>query len=94
MNMQPKKIATPLSRKATLVSVNVSQWTARRLDRKVTDEVNRQHNAAKDAGRYNKLLIEAEHLKEKQPLGFLSKVPKCSPTSSETNKLCLRCSVT
>lgn len=64
MNMQPKKIATPLSRKATLVSVNVSQWTARRLDRKVTDEVNRAHNATKDAGRYNKLLIEAEHLKE------------------------------
>lgn len=64
MNMQPKKVATPLSRKATLVSVNVSQWTARRLDRQVTDEVNRRHNAAKDAGRYNKLLIEAEHLAE------------------------------
>lgn len=62
MNTQPKKIATPLSRKAVLVSVNVSQWTARRLDRKVTDEVNRQHNAAKDAGRYNKLLIEADKL--------------------------------
>src|SRR5262245_31008868 len=59
-----KKIATALSRTTTLVSVNVSVWTARRLDRKVTDEVNRQHNAAKDAGRYNKLLIEAEHLKE------------------------------
>jgi hypothetical protein len=62
MNTQPNKIATPLSRKAVLVSVNVSQWTARRLDRKVTDEVNRQHNAAKDAGRYNKLLIEADKL--------------------------------
>jgi hypothetical protein len=61
---KPIKIATPLSRKAVLVSVNISQWTARKLDRKVTDEVNRAHNAAKDAGRYNKLLIEAEHLAE------------------------------
>jgi hypothetical protein len=61
MNIQTK-IATPLSRKAVLVAVNISQWTARKLDRKVTDEVNRSHNAVKDAGRYNKLLIEAERL--------------------------------
>jgi hypothetical protein len=57
-----KKIATPLARKAVLVSVNISQWTARKLDRRVTDEVNRKHGAADDAGRYNKLLIEAERL--------------------------------
>jgi len=56
--------ASPLSRKSTLVAVNISQWTARKLDRKVTDEVNEKHNAAKDAGRYNKLLIAAEHLEE------------------------------
>jgi hypothetical protein len=62
------KIATPLSRKAVLVSVNISQWSARKLDRKVTDRVNREHGAAKDAGRYNKLLIAAEHLSEMQSL--------------------------
>jgi len=56
------KISSPLSRKATLVSVNISQWTARKLDKRVTDEVNRSHNAVSDAGRYNKLLIEAKRL--------------------------------
>lgn len=63
--MSPKKapVATPLSRKAVLVSVNISQWTARKLDKKVTDETNQRHNATEDAGRYNKLLIAAEHLK-------------------------------
>jgi hypothetical protein len=56
------KIVTPLARKAVLVSVKICQWSARKLDRKVTDEVNRAHNASKDAGRFNKLLIEAERL--------------------------------
>jgi hypothetical protein len=60
--MLTKTIASPLSRKATLVSVTVSQWTARKLDRKVTDEVNRSHGAVEDAGRYNKLLIEKTRL--------------------------------
>jgi hypothetical protein len=58
------KIATPLARKAVLVSVNISQWTARKMDKKVTKETNERHHASEDAGRYNKLLIEAEHLKK------------------------------
>jgi hypothetical protein len=57
-------IASPLARKAVLVSVSISQWTARRLDRKVTDEVNAQHNATSNAGRYNKLLIDPTRLKK------------------------------
>src|SRR5262245_26676583 len=60
----PAKVASPLSRKAVLVSVKISQWSARKLDRKVTEQINRQHKAARDAGRYNKLLIAAEHLEE------------------------------
>jgi len=60
--MTTKKIATPLSRKAVLVAVNISQWTARKLDKKVTRETNAKYGAAEDAGRYNKLLIAAEHL--------------------------------
>jgi hypothetical protein len=60
--MAPKKVATPLARKAVLVSVSVSQWTARKLDKKVTDEVNRKHHASDDAGRYNKLLIDPKRL--------------------------------
>jgi hypothetical protein len=58
------KIASPLSRKATLVSVEISQWTARKLDRRITDEVNSSHGASPDAGRYNKLLIEAKRLEK------------------------------
>lgn len=57
-------IKTPLSRKAVLVSVNISQWTARKLDKKVTEDTNDRHHAQKDAGRYNKLLIDPEHLAE------------------------------
>jgi len=60
--MSPKKIASPLSRKATLVAVDISQWTARKLDKRVTDKVNREHHASEDAGRYHKLLIEAKRL--------------------------------
>jgi hypothetical protein len=62
--MSPKKIASPLSRKATLVSVDISQWTARKLDKRVTQKTNREHGAADDAGRYNKLLIQANRLEK------------------------------
>ena len=62
------KIASPLSRKAVLVSVNISQWTARKIDKKVTDETNAKYHAAQDAGRYNKLLIAKEQLAELQSL--------------------------
>ena len=57
-------VASPLSRKATLVSVVISQWTARKLDKKITREVIESRGAAADAGRFNKLLIEAERLAE------------------------------
>jgi hypothetical protein len=60
--MTTKKISSPLSRKATLVAVNISQWTARKMDKRVTEETNRKYGASEDAGRYNKLLIEAQYL--------------------------------
>lgn len=56
------KIASPLSRTTVLVAVNISQWTARKLDRRATAETNERHGASADAGRYNKLLIEAKRL--------------------------------
>ena len=58
------KTESPLSRKAVLVSMPISQWSARRLDRNITNEVNRSHGAVDDAGRYNKLLIEKRRLEE------------------------------
>ena len=60
--LQKTSVASPLKRKAVLVSVVISQWTARKLDRKVTKEVNESRGASADAGRYNKLLIETERL--------------------------------
>jgi hypothetical protein len=40
-----------------LAELCVSSWTARRIDKKITDEVNEKHHAVADAGRYNKLLV-------------------------------------
>jgi hypothetical protein len=62
--LQQTKIASPLSRKATLVAVNIKQWTARKLDKKVTKETNQRHNASDDAGNYNKLLLEKKRLEK------------------------------
>lgn len=45
-----------LSRKAMLVTVTVSCWTATKTDKKVSNEVEAQHQAS-NAGRYNKMLI-------------------------------------
>lgn len=44
-----------------LVTLTISQWTARRHDRSVSNEVDRNHGA-KNAGRFNKLLIAKEAL--------------------------------
>lgn len=50
-----------LQSNSLVVSLSVSQWGGRKLDRKVTDEINTSHNASADAGRYNKLLVAKEH---------------------------------
>jgi hypothetical protein len=43
--------------RALTVKLHVSTWTARRFDKKVTDKVNTEHAAGRDAGRYNKHLL-------------------------------------
>ena len=58
----------PLSQKAMLASLAISQWTARKLDRAITDEVGERHHAVKDHGRYNKLLVPKAALKEIQQI--------------------------
>lgn len=52
---------TALHQSAMLATLNISQWTARKYDKKVSVEVEQQHQA-KDAGRFNKLLIDKEAL--------------------------------
>ncbi len=54
-------MSTPLQDSAMLVALNISQWTARKYDRVATNEVDRNHGA-KDAGRYNKLLVDKASL--------------------------------
>lgn len=46
---------------AVLVRLNIAQWTARRYDKNASKEVAQAHGA-KDAGRFNKVLIGREHL--------------------------------
>ena len=55
-------MANVLSSKAMLAGLNITQWAARKVDKKVTRETNDAHGAAHDAGRYNKALIAKEAL--------------------------------
>lgn len=56
--------SSTLALRAMIVTLHIRQWTGRRLDREVTDQVNQDHNAAADAGRYNKLLLPTDALSE------------------------------
>lgn len=51
-----------LSSRAMLAALNVRQWSARKLDRKVTNQTNSAHGAAHDAGRYEKALLAGNAL--------------------------------
>lgn len=53
--------------KALLVDLTISVWTGRKYDFKVTSEVNRNHNT-KDAGRFNKLLVDKKALQPIQSI--------------------------
>lgn len=48
---------TELTNRALLVTLNISQWTARKLDRKESAAVNAKHGTAVDAARVNKSLL-------------------------------------
>lgn len=57
---------TKLNERAMLAALNISQWTARRLDKKITQEVAAQHGIDISAGNYNKCLLSGagmDHLK-------------------------------
>lgn len=51
-----------IRKKAVLTTLNVSAWTARKYDRKVSENIEEQYRAT-EAGRYNKLLISKDFLK-------------------------------
>ncbi|MBS0454009.1 MAG: hypothetical protein JSS14_22125 [Proteobacteria bacterium] len=52
---------TIIQNKAMLVDLSISMWTATKHDKTVSAEVERAHGA-KDAGRYNKALIDKSYL--------------------------------
>jgi hypothetical protein len=56
-------VKSALSRKATLVAVNISEWSARKYDKRASEAARARFNASDDAGRFNKLLIDTERLK-------------------------------
>lgn len=52
-----------LNTKTVLVSLNIAQCTFQKYDKSVSDEVNENHGAAKDATRVNKHLLHRDALK-------------------------------
>jgi len=46
-----------LNERAVLVSLNISAWSARKLDKKVTSDVAHQHATASSVGNYHKKLL-------------------------------------
>lgn len=54
-----------LTEKAMLVNVHISQWTARKYDKSVSKKVEEDYHA-KDAGRYNKILVAVEEIQKIQ----------------------------
>lgn len=56
-----------LNEKAMLVYMNISFWTARKYDKKISQEVENKYGAD-EAGRYNKILIAKEHLSNIQKI--------------------------
>ena len=50
-------MTTQLSDRALLVQLNISQWTARKLDKRASREVTDSNGAGRDAGNFNKKLL-------------------------------------
>lgn len=53
----PNDVSAIVRAKAVLVSLEITTWSGRRLDRRVTDSTNAREGAGQDAGRYNKHLL-------------------------------------
>jgi hypothetical protein len=46
--------------RAMLASLRISSWSARKYDKRITEETNAAQGAASDAGRYNKMLLPGD----------------------------------
>ena len=63
-----------LHTRAMLVKLSISAWTARKYDRKVSQEVADSHGATIDAGRYNKHLLPADAPSYKALVQHIAKI--------------------
>ncbi|RPI56475.1 MAG: hypothetical protein EHM49_00335 [Deltaproteobacteria bacterium] len=70
-----------ISEKAVLVRLSLSQWTARKYDKRVSLEIAGQHGIDADLGRYNKVLVDSNEIKK------ISKVANATRTFFYTNTL-------
>ena len=66
--------ATGIHARALLVWLRLSTWSARKYDKGVSLQVNAAHNAASDAGRYNKLLLPGDARAYKQLTALASAI--------------------
>jgi hypothetical protein len=49
---------------AMIVRLSISNWTARKFDKRVSREIAVEHQVSADVGRYNKVLIDKEAIRE------------------------------
>lgn len=61
--MKPE-ISGKLTERAMLSQLHISSWSGMMLDKEVTDQVNADFKAAKEAGRYNKRLVASQFFSE------------------------------
>ena len=64
----PSSVTATLAARAVVVSLHIRQWSGRRYDREITDEVNSEHGAQDDAARVNKLLLPKKALQPIQTI--------------------------
>lgn len=57
---------TDIQSRAMLARLSITQWSARKHDKAVSERVRSEYSAASDAGRYNKVLVASEALKAVQ----------------------------
>lgn len=57
-----------LNDKAMLIRLSIGSWTARKYDKAVSDKVNDEYAADRDAGRYNKVLVAQDEIKKIQKI--------------------------
>ncbi|MEW5804856.1 MAG: hypothetical protein AB1847_22445 [bacterium] len=57
-----------IQEKAMLITLHISQWFARKYDKKISKEVAERYETSEDAGRYNKVLIARDEIKKIQAI--------------------------